>query len=110
MGAALVLVLVVQFTSRQYRPAIYWLAVVLLSIVGTLITDNLTDNFGVALTTTTIIFGIIIALVFTAWYARERTLSIHAIYTTQARRLLLGWQFYSPLLWGRPPVTFLTTS
>ena len=79
MGAALVLVLVVQFTSRQYRPAIYWLAVVLLGVGGTLITDNLTDNFGVALTTTTIIFGIIITLVFTAWYARKSTLSIHAI-------------------------------
>ena len=38
-------------------PGVYWLAVVLISIVGTLITDNLTDNFGVSLVTTTIVFA-----------------------------------------------------
>ena len=36
-----------QFRLRRYVPGVYWLAVVLISIVGTLITDNLTDNFGV---------------------------------------------------------------
>ena len=39
-------------------PGVYWLAVVLISVVGTLITDNLTDNFGVALRTTTIVFAV----------------------------------------------------
>ena len=43
-------------------PAIYWLAVVLISVVGTLITDNLTDNFGVSLVTTTIVFSIVLAV------------------------------------------------
>ncbi|MDX6479658.1 MAG: hypothetical protein QOG85_168, partial [Gaiellaceae bacterium] len=72
MGAALVVVLVAQFRLRQYVPGVYWLAVVLISIVGTLITDNLTDRFGVSLVITTIGFGIALALTFGAWYWSER--------------------------------------
>jgi uncharacterized membrane-anchored protein len=64
-------------------PGIYWLAVVLISVVGTLVSDNLVDNYGVALETTTIAFGIALAVTFAAWYASERTLSIHTIYTTK---------------------------
>jgi uncharacterized membrane-anchored protein len=79
----LVAALVVQFRVRRYVPGIYWLAVVLISIVGTLITDNLTDNFGVSLVTTTVAFSIVLACVFAAWYASERTLSIHTIVTTR---------------------------
>src|SRR3954467_6882587 len=58
MGALLVVVLVVQFMTRKYVPVIYWLAVVLLSVVGTLITDNLVDAYGVPLETTTIVFAV----------------------------------------------------
>jgi uncharacterized membrane-anchored protein len=83
MGALLIITLVFQFRADRYIPSIYWLAVVLISIVGTLITDNLVDNFHVALETTTIVFGIALAVTFAAWYARERTLSIHTIYTTR---------------------------
>ena len=54
---------------------------VFLSIVGTLITDNLTDNIGVPLVTTTIVFAFALAYV-PVWYAREHTLSIHTIYTS----------------------------
>lgn len=82
MGAILVLALIMQFVTRRYMAGIYWLAVVLLSIVGTLITDNLTDNFGVSLVTTTIAFAIALAATFALWYAKERTLSIHSIFTT----------------------------
>jgi uncharacterized membrane-anchored protein len=89
MGALLLVTLYFQFTARKYVPSIYWLAVVLLSVVGTLITDNLTDHFNVALTTTTIIFSITLAVVFAAWYASERTLSIHTIHTT--RREAFYW-------------------
>jgi uncharacterized membrane-anchored protein len=83
MGALLIITLAFQFRADRYIPSIYWLAVVLISIVGTLITDNLVDNFHVALETTTIVFGIALAVTFAAWYARERTLSIHTIYTTR---------------------------
>src|ERR1700674_5425608 len=59
IGTMLAVTLIFQFKSKKYVPGIYWLAVVLISIVGTLITDNLTDNFGVSLVTTTIIFSIV---------------------------------------------------
>jgi len=82
-GALLIAVLVAQFRVRRYVAGIYWLAVVLISVVGTQITDNLTDNIGVSLVITTIVFSIALAIVFAIWYWNERTLSIHTIYTTR---------------------------
>jgi len=81
MGVLLVLALYFQFAQHKYIPWIYWVTVVLVSVVGTLITDNLVDNLGIALMTTTIVFTIILAAVFAIWYAVEKTLSIHSIYT-----------------------------
>ena len=72
MGALLVMVLFFQFKARKYIPSIYWLAVVLISVVGTLITDNLTDNFGVSLGTTTMVFAIALAITFAVWYVFDR--------------------------------------
>jgi uncharacterized membrane-anchored protein len=86
MGILLVVALVFQFKSKKYLPTIYWLAVVLISIVGTLITDNLTDNFGISLQLTTGIFALLLAGVFTIWYKSEKTLSIHTIVTTKRER------------------------
>ena len=81
MGAALVAMLVVQFRSDRYVPWIYWLTVVLISIVGTLITDNLTDGMHVPLTTSTAVFAVLLSITFAAWYRSEGTLSIHSILT-----------------------------
>jgi len=89
MGSLLVAALVAQFRLRRYVPSVYWLAVVLISIVGTLITDNLTDNLGISLVTTTIVFSIMLAVVFAVWWASERTLSIHTIFST--RREAFYW-------------------
>src|ERR1700743_2557705 len=89
MGAVLIAVLVAQFRSRRYVPGIYWLAVVLISVVGTLISDNLVENYGVTLETTTIAFGAILICVFAAWYWSERTLSVHTIATP--RREAFYW-------------------
>ena len=83
MGAILLIILFFQFRARKYVPGLYWAAVVLLSIVGTLISDNLVDNMGVALMTTTIIFGSALVVVFVWWYLSERTLSVHKIDTTR---------------------------
>jgi uncharacterized membrane-anchored protein len=83
MGAILIGALVLQFSQKRYVPWAYWLAVVLVSIVGTLVTDNLVDNFGVSLVTTTVFFTGALSATFVAWYASERTLSIHAIFTTK---------------------------
>ncbi|MFJ8005998.1 COG4705 family protein [Streptomyces fagopyri] len=81
MSALLAAVLVVQFRTKAYNPGVYWLAVALISVVGTLISDNLTDNLGVPLTTSTAVFSVALAIVFAVWYRRERTLSIHSIDT-----------------------------
>lgn len=89
MSALLAVALVFQLRLDRYVPSIYWLAVVLISVVGTLITDNLTDRFGVPLTTSTIAFGIVLAITFAGWYASERTLSIHSIVTR--RREAFYW-------------------
>lgn len=89
MGALLIVVLFFQFKARKYVPSIYWLAVVLISVVGTLITDNITDHFGISLFTTTAIFSIILAGIFAVWYAVEKTLSVHVITTT--RREAFYW-------------------
>ena len=65
--------------TERYSPPIYWLTVVLMSVVGTLITDNITDHFGIALAVSTGVFTVALLLVFAVWYYRERTLSIHHV-------------------------------
>ena len=89
MGGLLLVALLAQIKVKRYIPWIYWLAVVLISVFGTLVTDNLVDNFGVSLQTTTAIFSIALLATFGLWYASERTLSIHTIFTT--RRELFYW-------------------
>lgn len=89
MGALLLIALFFQFKAKKYVPALYWLAVVLISVVGTLITDNLTDNLGVPLETTTVVFSVLLALSFAVWFAFEKTLSVHSIVTT--RREVFYW-------------------
>lgn len=89
MGALLIFVLFYQFRAKKYVPSTYWLAVVLISVVGTLITDNLTDNLGVSLETTTLVFSVILASTFAVWYAVERSLSVHSIVNT--RREAFYW-------------------
>ncbi|MGZ4437050.1 MAG: COG4705 family protein [Nocardioidaceae bacterium] len=81
-SAALIVSMVAQFRVRRYVPGIYWLNVVLISVVGTLLTDNLTDGHNVPLWISTTVFSVLLAAVFGIWYARERTLSIHSIVTT----------------------------
>lgn len=89
IGAILGVTLIFQFKSKKYIPGIYWLAVVLISIVGTLITDNLTDKLGIPLMYTTIIFTAVLSIVFASWYRKEKTLSIHSIVTS--RREAFYW-------------------
>ncbi|HEY2643014.1 MAG TPA: hypothetical protein VGI56_04595 [Galbitalea sp.] len=89
MAVILAGVLVIQFRLRRYVPAVYWLAVVLISIVGTLVSDNLVDNLGVPLWVTTVAFAVGLAATFVAWFRVEKTLSIHSIYTS--RREAFYW-------------------
>src|SRR5881397_950519 len=88
-GALLVVLLAAQFRLRRYVPGAYWSVVVVISVFGTLITDNMTDGHNVPLTTSTPIFAAILAIVFAVWFAVERTLSIHTIITR--RREAFYW-------------------
>ncbi|MFL6156149.1 MAG: hypothetical protein ACJ72D_08665, partial [Marmoricola sp.] len=84
MSVLLAVALVVQFARRRYHAPTYWVAVVLISVVGTLVTDNLTDRFGVSLWISTGVFSVALLATFAGWYAQEHTLSIHSI-TTRRR-------------------------
>jgi uncharacterized membrane-anchored protein len=88
-GALLAVLLLVQFRLRRYVPGVYWAVVVVISVFGTLITDNMTDLHNIPLTTSTPIFAAILAVVFAVWFAVARTLSIHSIVTS--RRELFYW-------------------
>ena len=89
MTALLIVALLVQFRKRSYTPWIYWLTVVLVSIVGTQITDLFTDGMGVSLYLSTSVFAVLLAAIFALWYAVERTLSVHEIFT--CRKELFYW-------------------
>jgi uncharacterized membrane-anchored protein len=89
MTGLFLVALVVQFRTKRYVPVVYWVTVVLISIVGTLITDNLTDKYHVALELTTTVFAVALAATFLIWYREEHTLSIHSISTP--RREAFYW-------------------
>jgi uncharacterized membrane-anchored protein len=89
MTGLLLATMILQLRADHYVPWIYWLAVVLVSIVGTQITDALTDGLGISLYLSTAVFAVALAGIFAAWYARERTLSIRSIFTR--RRELFYW-------------------
>jgi uncharacterized membrane-anchored protein len=89
MGLLLIVALAVQFRTIRYVAPFYWIAVVLISVFGTLVTDNLTDALGVPLEVSTLLFSALLIGTFALWYALERTLSIHSIVT--ARREALYW-------------------
>lgn len=89
MALLLAFFMVLQVRAKAYVPWLYWVTVVLISIVGTLVTDNLVDNLGVSLVTTTAFFSAALLATFTIWHAFEKTLSIHSIFTV--RRELFYW-------------------
>jgi uncharacterized membrane-anchored protein len=89
IGTAFLATLAAQFRTRRYVPGIYWLTVALISVFGTLITDNLTGGHGVPTTVTTPAFAVLLLLSFSAWWLVERTLSIHTIRTP--RREAFYW-------------------
>lgn len=86
MAALLAMALFTQLRTRRYTPWSYWLTVVLVSVVGTQITDLLTDGLGVSLYISTSVFAVALAAIFFVWYRAERTLSIHDI-VTRSREL-----------------------
>lgn len=93
MGALLAVALFMQLRTRRYTPWSYWLTVVLVSVVGTQITDLLTDGLGVSLYLSTSVFAGVLAGIFAVWFGVERTLSIHRICTRRRE-----WFYWSAVL------------
>jgi uncharacterized membrane-anchored protein len=89
MAVLLAMALFNQLRTRRHTPWAYWLTVVLVSIVGTQITDLLTDGLGVSLTVSTCAFSVLLAVIFATWFWVERSLSVHDIQTR--RRELFYW-------------------
>lgn len=81
MTAVLIAAMIWQFRQKAYVPSVYWTAVVLISVVGTLITDNMTDGLGIPLIDSTIGFTLALGATFALWYRVEGTLSIHEVFT-----------------------------
>ncbi|MGY3884945.1 membrane protein [Aeromonas aquatica] len=86
MGTLLVVVLALQIKAVRYEPWRYWLAVVLVSIFGTLLTDNLTDRVGIPLWLSTSVFTLLLLVTFAIWFRHEGTLSINSINTLKREK------------------------
>jgi uncharacterized membrane-anchored protein len=85
-GMGLVASLILQFSVRRYVPWIYWLVVVMVSIFGTMTADAAHIGLGIPYLVSTIFFVVALTVIFLAWYAVEKTLSIHSI-TTRNREM-----------------------
>ena len=84
-----VVALAIQFRMPTYVPWAYWLAVAMVAVFGTMAADVLHVEFHVPYVASTILFAIVLTIVFAVWYRSERTLSIHSIYTR--RREAFYW-------------------
>ena len=88
-GVGLAVSLLLQLFVRRYVAWIYWLAVVMVAIFGTMAADVVHIVLGVPYLDSSVFFGVALAVIFVSWYATEKTLSIHSIYTP--RRELFYW-------------------
>lgn len=88
-GVGLVVALALQLVVKRYIAPVYWLAVTMVAIFGTMAADIVHIVLGVPYLTSSVAFGCALVVIFAGWYATERTLSIHSI--TTRRRELFYW-------------------
>lgn len=88
-GIGLVAALILQFSVRRYIAWIYWLTAAMVAIFGTMAADVLHIGLGIPYLISTLFFSVALAVIFTIWYLKEKTLSIHSIFTR--RRELFYW-------------------
>ncbi|MFE9558201.1 hypothetical protein ACFYOD_32525 [Streptomyces sp. NPDC006703] len=86
---ALTVALSAQFRSDRYRLWIYWSAVTMVAVFGTMVADALVFLVGIPYLVATVGFSIVLAVIFVWWHAREKTLAVHSI--TTARRERFYW-------------------
>ncbi|MDB5160469.1 MAG: putative rane-anchored protein [Candidatus Saccharibacteria bacterium] len=90
LGAiGLIIALIIQFSSKAYKPWKYWLTVSMVAIFGTMAADVLHIGLGVPYAVSTLFFAVALTALFIVWYKKEKTLSIHSIYTV--RREIFYW-------------------
>lgn len=88
-GAGIAIALPLQFAVRRYKTWVYWFAVVMVSVFGTMVADATHIALHVPYLVSTVAFIVVLAAIFALWSATEKTLSIHSIYTR--RRELFYW-------------------
>ena len=70
-----------QMRTPEYRAPVYWFAVMMVAIFGTMAADGVHDGASLPYAVTTVGYGILVGAVFFFWYRSEGTLSIHSINT-----------------------------
>jgi uncharacterized membrane-anchored protein len=85
----LIIGLIWQFRVRRYTAAAYWFLAYAIAIFGTGVSDTMHLAVGIPYAGTTLLWAIVLAGIFTAWYRSERTLSIHSVVTR--RREMFYW-------------------
>lgn len=88
-AVAFCLALWAQFTTRRYNTVVYWLAVTMVAVFGTMVADAAHVALGVPYYASSLAFAVALAAVFTAWHRSEGTLSIHSVWTV--RREAFYW-------------------
>jgi uncharacterized membrane-anchored protein len=78
-----------QFRVRRYSAVVYWLAVAMVAVFGTMAADGLHIELGVPYIGSTVFYAIVLAVIFWLWHRSEGTLSIHSIVTR--RREVYYW-------------------
>jgi uncharacterized membrane-anchored protein len=77
----LIIALTWQFRTRRYVAVAYWSLAYAIAIFGTGVSDALHLFVGIPYAGTTLLWAIVLALVFWLWNRSEGTLSIHSIVT-----------------------------
>jgi uncharacterized membrane-anchored protein len=80
------LALRLQLRTREYRAPVYWFAVMMVAVFGTMAADGLRDGASLGYPVTTTLYASLVAITFLAWYRSEGTLSIHSIDTPRRER------------------------
>jgi uncharacterized membrane-anchored protein len=85
----LAVALILQLLVRRYIAWVYWLAVVMVAVFGTMVADVAHIVLGIPYLVSTAFFATALAIIFVIWYVSEKTLSIHTIY--RGRREMFYW-------------------
>jgi uncharacterized membrane-anchored protein len=75
-----------QLRSTEYRPGVYWFAVMMVAVFGTMVADGIHDGASIPYSVTTPFFAAVVGGIFLLWHRSEGTLSIHSIVTRRRER------------------------